>query len=60
MSPVAFDWGGNSEAKGVNSAHEVVGYACTAANARCRAFLFRGRCRRPIPGPWAETASRTR
>ena len=42
MSPVAFDWGGDSVARGVNGAHEIVGYACTAANARCRAFLFQG------------------
>jgi probable HAF family extracellular repeat protein len=42
MSAVPFDWGGDSVARGVNSGHEIVGYACTAANARCRAFLFRG------------------
>ncbi len=42
MAPVPVNWGGDSVAKGVNSAHDIVGYACTAANASCRAFLSSG------------------
>jgi probable HAF family extracellular repeat protein len=42
MSPVPFDWGGDSVARGVNSSFDIVGYACTASNASCRAFLFSG------------------
>ena len=42
MSAVALspDLGGDSVAKGVNNTDDIVGYACTAANASCRPFLF--------------------
>ena len=42
MSAVALspDLAGDSVAKGVNNSGDIVGYACTAANASCRPFLF--------------------
>src|SRR5262249_52455799 len=45
MEALAFDWGGDSVALDVafdNDGNAVVGYACTANNASCHAFLFRG------------------
>jgi probable HAF family extracellular repeat protein len=42
MSAVPIDRGGNSSARGVNSSAEIVGQACTAGNAACRAFLIQG------------------
>jgi probable HAF family extracellular repeat protein len=41
MSPVPIDWGGDSVARAVNSAYDIAGYACTAGNASCRAFVVR-------------------
>ena len=40
MTPVPVDLGGDSVAKGVNGANDIVGYSCTAGNASCRPFLF--------------------
>ncbi len=40
MSAVPVDRGGDSVARGVNNSLDIVGYACTASNASCRAFLF--------------------
>ena len=42
MSAVPVSAGGDSVARGVNIAHDIVGYACTAGNASCRPFLFSG------------------
>jgi probable HAF family extracellular repeat protein len=42
MSAVNFDCGGDGVARAVNNNHEIAGYACTAENASCRAFLFSG------------------
>jgi probable HAF family extracellular repeat protein len=42
MSAVPVDRGGDTVARGVNNTLDIVGYACTAANASCRAFLFSG------------------
>ena len=39
MTAVPIDCGGDSVARGVNGAGDVVGYACTAGNARCRGFV---------------------
>lgn len=39
MTAVPIDRGGDSVARGVNLSGDVVGYACTTGNARCRAFL---------------------
>ena len=39
MTAVAIDRGGDSVARGVNGWGDVVGYACTAGNARCRGFV---------------------
>jgi probable HAF family extracellular repeat protein len=40
MTPLAIDLGGDTVARGVNSANDIVGYACTAGNALCRPFLL--------------------
>ena len=40
MTPVPVDLGGDSAARGVNGANDIVGYACTAGNALCRPFLL--------------------
>jgi len=42
MAPLAIDFGGDSDARGVNANDDIVGYACTAGNASCTAFLFTG------------------
>ncbi|MGH9309706.1 MAG: hypothetical protein ACRD1U_10055 [Vicinamibacterales bacterium] len=42
ITALPFDWGGDSEARAVNIDNHIVGYACTAGNASCRAFLFAG------------------
>jgi probable HAF family extracellular repeat protein len=39
MSAVPVDRGGDSVARGVNGSGDVVGYACTTGNARCRGFI---------------------
>ena len=40
MSPLAFDLGGDSTARGVSLAEDIVGQACTLGNASCRPFLL--------------------
>jgi probable HAF family extracellular repeat protein len=40
MTPLPFDWGGDSVARGTDG-ESIVGYACTSGNASCHAFLFR-------------------
>jgi probable HAF family extracellular repeat protein len=42
MTAVAVDLGGDSVAKGVSNGGDIVGYACTAGNVSCSAFLFSG------------------
>ena len=42
MSPLPLDLGGDSVARGVNGADDVVGYACTTGNVSCRPFLLSG------------------
>ena len=42
ITALPIDLGGSSEAMGVNAAGDIVGYACTAGQAACRAFLLRG------------------
>jgi probable HAF family extracellular repeat protein len=42
MSPLAFDWGGDSVARAVRAyGGLIVGYACTSGNASCSAFAYR-------------------
>ena len=42
MSPLPLDLGGDSAARGINGADDLVGVACTAGNASCRPFLLSG------------------
>jgi probable HAF family extracellular repeat protein len=42
MATIPVDRGGDSEARGVNSSEDIVGYSCTAGNSSCTAFLFTG------------------
>ena len=40
MTAVPVDLGGDSVARGISGANDIVGYACTAGNASCRPFLL--------------------